>query len=123
MNGNLHRRPLRSCMTMLCIAMFLFSYVNATMFWHGHDVSGNWIYHSHVSTKAHRSAPEDNTHTATQLLLIQSADEVSCTENAIAFFETDPMRPLAGILFQLPQALSGSSSYAAASLRGPPALV
>ncbi|MBQ2599008.1 MAG: hypothetical protein II580_04990 [Bacteroidales bacterium] len=123
MDGKLHRQGLRSGMTVLCIAIFLFSYVNATMFWHGHDVSGNWIIHSHISTKAHRSAPESNTHTATQLLLIQSAGAIACTEDAVVSYEMEPVRPVAGILFQHQPTLSSPSSLAAASLRGPPALV
>ena len=48
---------------MVCIAMFLFSYVNSSMFWHGHNVRGSCFYHSHISGLTHRTANTDGGHT------------------------------------------------------------
>ena len=66
---------LRSAMATLCIAIFLFSYVNATMFWHGHSGSGYWVFHSHIASAAHRTAPSENPHNSAELQLIQISNQ------------------------------------------------
>lgn len=108
---------------MFCIAAFLFSYVNSTFFWHGHTVSGSRLFHSHLSSKEHRSAPATNPHTDAQLVLIQMLNASSCTEEAVAAYDLEPLRPLVAVQ---PVASQSSGSLGAALhlvLRGPPALV
>lgn len=109
---------------MLCIAMFLFSYVNSTMFWHGHNVQGVWFYHSHISGKAHRTGQTDGGHTTAQLILIQTVNEVSVTESVVPVFEMEPVLPAeTRTIVTLPAACEGGSVAFLFSRRGPPALV
>lgn len=108
---------------MLCIAVFLFGYVDSTMFWHGHNISGNWVFHSHISTKAHRSAPLERSHTEAEILLISAANAVSYTEEALAAFDFTPLRPFAGTLAAPAETDAASVKPPHADLRGPPALV
>lgn len=114
---------LQSVLTMCCIAAFLFSYVNSTMFWHGHTVSGNWLLHSHLASKEHRSAPASNPHTDAQLILIQALNESSCTEDAVASYDLEPLRPLVAVQATEPQSSPSLCAASRIALRGPPALV
>ena len=80
-------------MASLCVVIFLFSYANATMFWHGHMITVHyWIYHSHIAGKAHRSAPLDKAHTSAELQLIQTVDQISVTDDVISDCEVVPYR-------------------------------
>ena len=110
-------------MTTLCIAMFLFSYVNASMFWHGHTTQGIWFFHSHIADKAHRTDHTDGGHNAAQFLLVELANQVSYTESSVPVFDLEPV--LAGGTFfetRLVAPVNNGHTYSH-SLRGPPALV
>ena len=109
---------------MLCIAMFLFSYVNSTMFWHGHNVQGVWFYHSHISGRAHRTGQTDGGHTTAQLILTQTVNEASVTESVVPVFETVPVS-MAEVrtIVTLPAACESGCVTFHFSRRGPPALV
>lgn len=114
---------IKNGMTLLCIAIFLFSYVNSTMFWHGHTVAGNWIVHSHIASKEHRSNQDGTTHTAAQLLLVQTVNQTSFTEDAIVSYEMEPFRK--AVEASVPEPICPISLIDAphATLRGPPSLV
>lgn len=116
-------RRIKQGLTVLCIAVFLYGYVDSTMFWHGHNISGNWVFHSHISTKAHRSAPLERSHTEAELLLISAVNAVSYTEEALAAFDFTPLRPFAGTLAAPAETDAASVKPPHAALRGPPALV
>ena len=110
-------------MTTLCIAMFRFSYVNASMFWHGHTTQGIWFFHSHIADKAHRTDHTDGGHNAAQFLLVELANQVSYTESSVPVFDLEPV--LAGGTFfetRLVAPVNNGHTYSH-SLRGPPALV
>ncbi len=113
----------RSGMTVLCMAIFLFSYVNATMFWHGHSGSGYWVFHSHIAGSSHRSAPAEAAHNAAELLLIQAVDQSSFTEEVIPVCDVAPQDMLVETVQTEPASCSGTPSYGRIVLRGPPALV
>lgn len=108
---------------MLCIGMFLFSYVNASMFWHGHHAQGNWFFHSHIADKAHRTAHTDGGHTAAQFLLLETLNQVSYTEAAVPAFDLEPLLAPAAVILTLPAAYESRVPAFHFSLRGPPALV
>ena len=108
---------------MLCIAIFLFSYVNATMFWHGHSGSGYWIFHSHIANTAHRTTPAENPHNTAELLLIQAMNQASLTEDVIPVCGLEPLRILEETLSTEPASLVVFRSPGTLVLRGPPALV
>ena len=118
-----HRGWIKNGLSMLCIAFFLFSYVNATMFWHGHVIYGHWIYHSHISSAAHRSAPDENPHTPAELQLIQVTDMVSCTDEVIPSFHLEPDFQIIETICAEPVQLTVIRSYDFISRRGPPELV
>ena len=108
---------------MLCIAVFLFSYVNATMFWHGHSGSGYWIFHSHIANAAHRTTPAENPHNATELLQIQAVNQASFTEDVILDCGLEPLCMLEETVSTEPVSFVVFLSPGTLVLRGPPALV
>lgn len=123
MRGTLRVSRLRSAMTMLCIAIFLFSYVNATMFWHGHCVQGRWFYHSHICGAEHRSAQSDGGHTYGQFLQLAEASLLSFTDAAVPTLETTILRPVIVLLQAPPSQERPDPGIPVTALRGPPALV
>lgn len=123
MSGNRHQQALRSAMTMLCIAVFLFSYVNATMFWHGHSRAGYWVFHSHIASASHRAAPSENPHNAAELLLIEAANQISCTDEVMPACDLEPLRTVLGTVQTQPESGTGICLHDLSLLRGPPALV
>ena len=114
---------LRGMMTMLCIGMFLFSYVNATMFWHGHNVQGVWFYHSHIADRAHRTGQTDGGHTTAQLILIETVHQAAYTEAAVPEIAIEPVRPAETRTIETPSVVQdGRTLVINFSLRGPPVL-
>lgn len=114
---------LRRIMTMLCIAIFLLSYINATMFMHCHNVHGTWVYHSHISDTAHRTSHSDGGHTAASLQLIADAGQLNLTDSVVPDFITDVFQSLTTILPSEPVFSCFDSQLSQISLRGPPSLV
>ena len=113
----------RSGMTVLCMAIFLFSYVNATMFWHGHSGSGYWVFHSHIAGPSHRSAPVETAHTASEWLLIQLVDQSSFTDDVIPVCDVAPKDLRVETVLTELAFHAGIPAFSRVSLRGPPALV
>ena len=114
---------MKNGLTMLCIAVFLFSYVNATMFWHGHSGAGYWVFHSHIANAAHRTAPAENPHNATELLQIQAVNQVSFTEDVILSCDLELVCGRVETVQTEPVSCVGILTYDHIVLRGPPALV
>lgn len=108
---------------MFCIAVFLFSYVNTTMFWHGHAGSGYWVFHSHIAGAAHRTAPVEKAHSTAEWLLIQSLDQVSVTDDVFPSIELAPFRVWMGTVWTGTVSPSGIQGAGSVALRGPPSLV
>lgn len=108
---------------MLCIAVFLFSYINSNFFWHGHKISGSWIFHSHIASASHRSSPEENTHTSTELLLIQAFNQASFTDEVMPYFSLEPISILLVTVQAEPVSWQCDLAYDHSFLRGPPAFV
>lgn len=123
MKGYKRISSLRSVMSSLCIALFLFSCVNATMFWHGHSTAGYWVFHSHIADSAHRSAPLEDSHNTAELLLIQAVNQASFTEDVIPACDLEPLREIVEIVATQPTSFSAFLSSETPALRGPPALV
>lgn len=111
-------------MTMICIAMFLFSYVNSSMFWHAHHVQGIWFYHSHISDHAHRTDHTDGGHTTAQLIVLETVNQATYTETALPDFDLEPYHPAEVRMIVTPPAAHEIRSLAFQfSRRGPPVLV
>ena len=123
MEGFRKSQYLRSGMTVFLTAVFLFGYANATLFWHRHLISGNWICHSHISGPAHRSAPDRASHSPAQLLLIMELDQAVFTEGACVPYYPEPFWTLIAVLRSDPVLSAGFPSVVHNVLRGPPALV
>ena len=123
MKGIRRNQYMRSGMTMLCIAVFLFSYVNATMFWHGHSGAGYWVFHSHIASATHRTSPAENPHNTAELLLIQTMNQTSFTEDEILSCDLEPLRVIVETVQTEPISCAGILPYDRVVLRGPPALV
>ena len=58
-------------MTVSFIVIFLFNYVNSTMFWHGHVVGEYWIIHSHIYGNAHQTGRAPCGHTSAEAWPLQ----------------------------------------------------
>lgn len=110
-------------MATLCIAIFLFSYVNATMFWHGHSAAGYWYFHSHIAGETHRNAPVEKAHNSAELLLIQTLNQANFTEKVIPACDIVPFRTVREIIQTVPEQTSGFQPDGHIVLRGPPELV
>lgn len=124
MKGYRHNNRLRSALASLCVVIFLFSYANATMFWHGHMITVHyWIYHSHIAGKAHRSAPLDKAHTSAELQLIQTVDQISISDDVISDCEVVPYRNVVEAVISIPEYTCDTHIYEHIVLRGPPSLV
>ena len=108
---------------MVCIVMFLFSYVNNSMFWHGHSAQGFWSFHSHLADKAHRTSHTDGSHTAGAFVLLAAANQASCTDAAVPAFDLDPLRKPESRMEALPVAQEQRGVVFRFTLRGPPVLV
>ena len=110
-------------MATLYIAIFLFSYANSTMFWHVHMVANHyWIFHSHIAGSTHRSAPIEKAHTSEELLLIQSLNQVSLTDDVISYCEIEPFCELVETIITVPEYTCNVHYYERIVLRGPPSL-
>lgn len=123
MKGYRPTSRLRSAMATLSIAIFLFSYVNATMFWHGHGSAGYRVFHSHIATAAHRAAASQIPHNAAELQLIEAANQASFTDDVMPVCELEPFRTVTGTVLTQPASVAGIRLYDLSLLRGPPALV
>ena len=110
-------------MATLCVAIFLFSYVDATMFWHGHSASGSWVFHSHIAGPSHRNVPFEKAHTSAEMLLIQALNLASFTEDVIPACDTAPFRVTVETVLTVPESASFVLSDGPVILRGPPVLV
>lgn len=108
---------------MVCIVMFLFSYVNSSMFWHGHNVRGSWFFHSHISSLAHRTANTDGGHTAAEFVLLEMTNQASFTEMAVPDLVLEPLRTVEALIVTPPVAHESHGPALHSSLRGPPVLV
>ncbi|MBR0255620.1 MAG: hypothetical protein IJQ69_06860 [Bacteroidales bacterium] len=122
MKGILHNRYFRSGMMMLCIFVFLFGYVNSSMFLHSHRVHGTVVLHSHISGKAHRSDHSAGGHTAAQFLLLNIVNHAAYTEEAFEVFELEPFCPLEAVMAVLPASAVTVAEWLHPSLRAPPVL-
>lgn len=109
-------------MAILFIALFLFSYANATLFWHCHVISGYKIYHSHICSAAHRSAPAEAAHTASELQLIQAVDQATTTETVVPACDLEPVWLPVETIRTEPRPCAGTLLDGTTVLRGPPAL-
>jgi len=122
MKGLRHSKWAKNGILMFCIAVFLFSYANATMFWHGHYIHGHLVLHSHISSAEHRSTPEDNPHDLAGLQLIQTVDSSPCTDEIIPSFDLEEVLTIVEPLLPEPEHLYAIRSYDYISRRGPPEL-
>lgn len=111
-------------MTVFFIIVFLFSYVNSTMFFHSHSFGRNTVVHSHISTKAHRS---DNgraeKHSTAQVLHISEANHVSYTDASIQHFNLQPEGQSVIRVVGTTTSVSLSTFEIQHGLRAPPVLV
>lgn len=109
-------------MTTICIAIFLFCYVNATMFWHGHSFQGGWFFHSHIAGWAHRTAHDSGDHTAAQFQLLAEVNQLACTDSAVTSYSQDVFRWEVYASLTRPDSVIAGRTVSAVSLRGPPEL-
>ena len=65
------------------VALLAVSYVSSTMCWHTHVTGDRVIAHSHLFGRGGASQDTDGGHTPGQLLMIQEANELVFTDDAV----------------------------------------
>ena len=105
------------------IAISLFNYANANLFWHCHRMEGASIVHSHIYGKNHGTGDTSGGHTPGQIQIIDIIFHSVFTADAVPEFHLERLDVLNYIL-QVPLVLRvvfGFSDFQ--SLRAPPVLV
>ena len=64
-------------------ALLAFSYVSSTMCWHTHVIGDRVIVHSHLFGRTAYAQQDDGGHTPGQLRMIQEANEMVFTDDAV----------------------------------------
>ena len=64
-------------------ALLAFSYVSSTMCWHTHVIGDRVIVHSHLFGRTADAQQDDGGHTPGQLRMIQEANEMVFTDDAV----------------------------------------
>lgn len=109
-------------MTAVLVALLAFSYVSSTMCWHTHTIGGKTLVHSHLLGRGDPARGSDGSHTPGQLLMIQEANDVTCTDDVIPEFHLERIEILTDIFFApAVRALCGLPE-SGLSLRAPPVL-
>lgn len=104
------------------VALLALSYVSSTMCWHTHVTGDRVIAHSHLFGRG-ASQDTDGGHTPGQLLMIQEANELVFTDDAV-LPDLLPVRiDVLQDIFSVPGILSVQRPRAAVrTLRAPPGL-
>ena len=116
------RQVWKGFMTVSFIAIFLFNYVNSTMFWHGHLVGESLIVHSHIYGKTHQTGSAACGHTSAEILLLSIVNQTVPLEKAVPAIHFQPLRPLVALFLDTPALPLQTTDLPHASLRGPPML-
>ena len=104
-------------------ALLAFSYVSSTMCWHTHVIGDQVIVHSHLFGRTADASQGDGGHTPGQLRMIQEANEMVFTDDAV-LSDILPVRiDVLQEVFSVPDVLPVQRPQVVArSLRAPPGL-
>ena len=104
-------------------ALLAFSYVSSTMCWHTHVIGDRVIVHSHLFGRTADASQDDGGHTPGQLRMIQEANEMVFTYDAV-LPDILPVRiDILQEVFSVPDVLPVQRPHVVArSLRAPPGL-
>lgn len=113
----------RNVLTMAFVAIMLFNYANATLFWHCHKIGDYSIFHSHIYWKTHGTGESSGGHTPGQLQIIDVVCHAVFTADAIPDIHLYRVDVFENVLIQpmVSEVERGFSEIL--SLRGPPRLV
>lgn len=118
----LKRGKYRNVLTVAFIAIMLFNYANASLFWHCHKIGDISVVHSHIHGKSHGTGNSTGGHTAGQLQIIDVICHAAYTADAVPEIHLERQDVLCCIL-AAPAVPEERHTFAASfSLRGPPAL-
>lgn len=114
---------IKNVVTAALIALLAVSYVSSTMCWHTHVMGDRVIVHSHLFGRSAAAQGTDGGHTPGQLLMIQEANDLVFTDDAV-LPDLLPLRiDVLTDLFSAPAVLPVQGRPAAVrSLRAPPGL-
>jgi hypothetical protein len=117
------RGKYRNILTMVFIAIMLFNYANATMFWHCHRIGSSSVVHSHIYWKTHTTGDSCGGHTQEQLQIIDIICHAVYTADIIPEIHLDRFDVLEYVFQEgtIPEICPVHSDIL--SLRGPPQLV
>ena len=76
----------RNVLTVVFIAIMLFNYANATLFWHCHRIGSASVVHSHIYGKSHGTGNSTGGHTPGQLQIIDVICHALYTADAEAWY-------------------------------------
>ncbi len=104
------------------LLIFAAYYVNSTMFYHGHIVDGDVIYHSHFYSKFHTTSSEDGGHSIEVIRLIATLNSISFEQQELSHHLEDVERPLEVELRAAKSSKAMGTNQRYFSLRAPPRL-
>ena len=113
----------RNVLTVVFIAIMLFNYANATLFWHCHRIGSASVVHSHNYGKSHGTGNSTGGHTPGQLQIIDVICHATYINDAVPDIRLERTDVLECIL-ATPVVLEMGHVFAETPLlRGPPELV
>ena len=113
----------RNALTVVFIAIMLFNYANATLFWHCHRIGSMEVVHSHIHGSAHTAGNGSGGHTTGQLQIIDVICHALYIADAVSEIHLERLDVLYGVMLA-PDCLQEEHDFTESiSLRGPPSLV
>lgn len=108
---------------MAFVAIMLFNYANATLFWHCHKIGNCSVTHSHIYWKTHGTGESSGGHTPGELQIIDVICHAVYTADIIPEIYLERVDVLEWVLASPVLPEEGYVFSEILSLRGPPRLV
>lgn len=107
---------------MAFVAIMLFNYANATLFWHCHRIGRASVAHSHIYWKTHTTGDPTGGHTSAEIQIIDIVCSAVYTDDIIPAFHLERMDVLECVLVEPAVSWEIVGFKDVDSLRGPPSL-
>lgn len=96
-------------------------YANSTLFYHQHNVQGQYVFHSHIASQSHKSQPlSDGGHTSAAIKLITALNHVQFEDQVLAVDHVAVERPLECTIVAQSESREGYTLKHRPYLRAPP---
>ncbi len=95
-------------------------YVNSSMCYHSHVISGNVVYHSHIHSTSHTTTSDDGGHSQEAMDLIATLSNFSIEQQAFNSHIEAPERTVESVALVRPTAQATFFLERCGGLRAPP---